>query len=154
MSINVVEQEGEVKELFQEERPKRLPLGSNLAEDTQAALIEEVVRKYKADFSNNKLLITFDATPRADDVLAILFSVVDENFYIIDRLAALRLFASSLNGLEYYDVILDAMEKFGVNRKQVFFCNADRGGGNKPCVRNLGKYCKRMTMSWCIPHTL
>jgi hypothetical protein len=75
MSINVVEQEGEVKELFQEERPKRLPLGSNLAEDTQATLIEEVVRKYKADFSNNKLLITFDAnaTPRADDVLAILF---------------------------------------------------------------------------------
>jgi len=95
--------------------------GSHLAEDTHTTLIEEIVRKYRADFSNKKLLITFDATPRADDVLAVLFSVVDENFYIIDQLAALRLYASSLNGLEHYDVILDAMEKIWCEPKTGFF---------------------------------
>jgi hypothetical protein len=61
------------------------------------------------------------------------FSVVDENFNIIDRLAALRLFASSLNGLEYYDVILDAMEKFGVKNRFFFAMRIVVGGTSHVC---------------------
>ncbi len=41
-----------------------------------------------------------------------------------------------------------------MKRQQIRFCNADRGGANKPCIRSLQRICPSLTQSWCIPHTL
>lgn len=154
LSVNEVEQDGELKELLQEHRPRRLPIGSHLAEDTKESLARDIGLRYTAEFRGRPLLLTFDSTPRRDDVCAVLFSFVDDKFNVVDRLATLRLFGASLNGSEYVDVILSSMETYGVARQQIVFCNSDRGGANKPCIRALLRYCPKMTQIWCIPHTL
>lgn len=154
ISINEVEQAGDLKELLEEPRPRRLTLGSSLVKDTKAILINEVTARYTAEFKGKDVLLTWDSTPRHDDVCAVLLSYITDDFNVVDRLASLQLFGRQLDGREWVDVILKALERYQVSRLQVLFGNSDRGGPNKPCVRTLEKVCTKMVHSWCIPHTL
>ena len=154
ISINEVQQEGDLKELLEESRPRRLTIGSSLVKDTKAILINEVTARYTTELKGRDVLLTWDSTPRQDDVCAVLLSYVTEDFTVLDRLASLQLFGRQLDGREWVDVILKALERYQVIRLQVLFGNSDRGGPNKPCVRTLEKVCTSMVHSWCIPHTL
>ncbi len=115
LSVNVVQHDGDLKELLQEGRPRRMSIGSSLANDTRDHLVQDVLQRYTAEFRGRPLLLTFDSTPRRDDVCAVLLSFVDDNFNVVDRLVSLRLFGASLNGAEYVDVVLSAMERQTAN---------------------------------------
>ncbi len=99
LSVYAVEHENDLKELLQEARARRMPIGSNLANDTKDVLSRDVLQRYTQEFANRSLLLTFDATPRRDDVCAVLFSFVDGDFNIIDRLASLDSSARRLMAL-------------------------------------------------------
>jgi hypothetical protein len=142
------------KELLEEPRPRRMTLGSHLADDTKDFLIADVTKRYTAEFKDGWVLVTFDSSPRRDDVCAVVLTKVTDDFKVIERLALLKLYGRQLDGKEWLDVILKALERFNVNRSRVLFGNSDRGGPNKPCVRTLERICPNFTHGWCMPHTL
>jgi hypothetical protein len=135
ISINEVQQEGDLKELLEESRPRRLTLGSSLVKDTKAILINEVTARYTTELKGKDVLLTWDSTPRQDDVCAVLLSYVTEDFNVVDRLASLQLFGRQLDGREWIDVILKALERYQVSRLQVLFGNSDRGGSYKTSTK-------------------
>lgn len=152
-SINGVEKPGELKELLEENRPRRINLGTNLAEDTKVPLILERTAKYTKLFEGHPVLASFDSSPRLDDVYAVMFSVCTDDFDVVDLLGALRLMGRPLNGPEWLDVILTAMERYKISRKQLQLGNSDRGGPNKPCVRSLGNQNSSYLHIYCFSHT-
>ena len=154
ISVHEVQEDSDLKELLEEPRARRLTLGSNLARDTKALLVSDVTDRYRSELKGKDVLLTWDSTPRHEDVCAVLISFVTDDFKVVDRLAALRLFGRQLDGGEWLDVILKALERYHVPRDRVLFGNSDRGGPNKPCVRTLEKVCPNLIHSWCIPHTL
>lgn len=154
LSIAQVETPGLLQDLLQERRERRLLVGSNLAEDTKGPLIASLKEAYISLFAKEGLLIAFDSSPRNDDAAAVVLSCCRPTFEVSERIAAFNLFARPLDGAEWTRFILDTTDSYLLKRNQFLFGNSDRGGANKPLVRQLRSIWPNYVHVWCYCHAL
>jgi len=135
-------------------QPFSLPDRSVMSAEYVPIIHKLVTAKLTSELADRELAIFFDGTGFFGEAFAIVARFVDVRGDIQERLMRLRMLDCSMDGKAIAQCIYEAMERHGVNKKNVLFFGSDGASSNATAFGHLDFICSTSHHIVCISHTL